>query len=218
MNSNIFQIQEKYLHIVTELEEAEGELTPELIAKLDISAEERDNKLAAYIAVIKQKQADTKLAKDEIKRLTAIGKRNDKTIERLKNVMLVALETFELRGKKGNVSHTVNGHTLFGRDGVAVNETEADLAYDDIMKYQEYLLFNVTNKFNSNQVKLISGLFAEENENYTDVTTKYSIVKDKFKAAMEDAELEPDETIREEKIEFLEKLAKVVTTTSLIIR
>ena len=219
MNSNIYQIEQEYLEIMNLLEEAEGELTPELSERLLINEKDRDRKIGAYIAVIKQKNADIALAQDEIKRYNQIIEREEKIIKRLKNTILAALELFELRGKSGNVSHKVDGHSMFGRDFSSVVEANpGGLPFDGEELYADYLNFTINTKFSNKQIDMIRKLFSEEDENYTIIDAKHSIKKNEFKEAIEDAANIPDDDEREEREEFLHGLGTVDTHTTLIIR
>lgn len=87
MTKNIYQIKEDYLSILEEISTAEGELTPELEAKLTINEQELKEKSVNYACYIKKLEADNDIIKAEIERLKGLQSSNNSKIERLeKNV------------------------------------------------------------------------------------------------------------------------------------
>jgi len=94
MKNTLYDIKKEYLELVTEIEELEGELTPELEYKLKINQNELQTKAIAYHSVILSKEAFNTTIDNEIKRLQAIKKQNNNVIERLKNSLVTAIELF----------------------------------------------------------------------------------------------------------------------------
>ena len=90
----LHSIKQDYLDLISEVEELEGELTPETEYKLKINQSELQSKAIAYHSVILSKEAFTSTIDNEIKRLQALKKRNNNLIDRLKNSLLSAVETF----------------------------------------------------------------------------------------------------------------------------
>ena len=66
---NIFEIEQDLLSIFDEIEENEGELTPELEEKLAITQENFKNKVESYINLIKIKDGEINTISEEINRL-----------------------------------------------------------------------------------------------------------------------------------------------------
>ena len=99
---NIWQIQQELLDIFNELEENGGELTPELEDKLNITQSEFKNKIENYLYVIKKTESDINACDVEAKRLTALKKSKQNTVDRLKSVMAKAIEQFGDENKNGN--------------------------------------------------------------------------------------------------------------------
>ena len=99
---NIWQIQQDLLDIFNELEENGGELTPELEDKLNITQSEFKNKIENYLYVIKKTESDINACDAEAKRLTALKKSKQNTIDRIKSVMAKAIEQFGDENKNGN--------------------------------------------------------------------------------------------------------------------
>jgi len=90
----LFDIKNEYLDIINQVEEMEGEITPELSEQLAINEEQLQTKSIGYVAVIRQREALNELVSNEIKRLQAIKKRNDTLIDNLENRLLDAVKTF----------------------------------------------------------------------------------------------------------------------------
>ena len=79
---------------MSEIENAEGEVTEENLELLKINEGERDGKSIAYLSVIKNKESENTLIDEEIKRLQSIKKTNNNTITRLKDNLLDAVNLF----------------------------------------------------------------------------------------------------------------------------
>jgi len=94
MKQSLYNIIEEQRYTLSEIEEMEGELTPELEEKLIITAQQLESKSIAYLEVIKTKDAFNLQIKEEIKRLQAMEKRNDNLVSRLKDNLLIAVKTF----------------------------------------------------------------------------------------------------------------------------
>ena len=90
----LYQINNDYYDLISQIELAEGELTPELESALEINKNELEIKSIAYVEVIKQRESFNTRIDDEIKRLQALKKQNDNLIQRLKNNLLNAVNLF----------------------------------------------------------------------------------------------------------------------------
>ena len=94
MEKSLYIIKEEYLDLISQIEQAEGELTPDLESALTINKAELEVKSIAYVEVIKQRESFNARIDEEIKRLQAIKKSNDNLILRLKNNLLNAVNMF----------------------------------------------------------------------------------------------------------------------------
>ena len=84
--ANIFKISDEFLELLHRIEEEnEGELTEETAAELEIQEDNLLTKAENYISVIKIKEGLVQTVDQEIKRLQAIKKREQKIIEWLSN-------------------------------------------------------------------------------------------------------------------------------------
>ena len=94
MEKSLYQITQEQAELFNQIDELDGELTPELEEALKINSENFEAKARSYIWMIKKLEADNITITDEINRLQRIEKRNDKLIDRLKESMKMALEIF----------------------------------------------------------------------------------------------------------------------------
>ena len=126
--ASIYNIQQELLDIFNQIEENEGEITPELEEKLKISQDEFKDKINSYTCVIRQLENDLNAIKEEKARLDAIKKSKEKTIERLKKVMIEAIQLF------GNTSKTGVKFIDYGTGKVSLRKSESIELNDDKLK------------------------------------------------------------------------------------
>ena len=69
MKETLYSINEEYLNILAQIEENEGELTPELEKALAINEEQHEAKLEAYGHIIANYRAEAEACKAEAERL-----------------------------------------------------------------------------------------------------------------------------------------------------
>lgn len=112
MSKSIFNIQGEYMRLMDELEENGGEITEELGEILIQNEEEFKAKAQSYVAVIKTKEGDLAVVDDEIKRLQARKKRIVNTTEKLKSILLDALQLYGIADKKGVIRYSVGTFDL----------------------------------------------------------------------------------------------------------
>ena len=91
---NVFDIITQYDSLMSQVEDGEGEITPELAAQLEITEKELAQKVRAYYFVIKTKEAEINLAKNEQERLDGVRKTKENVIKRLKSYVNLAVEAF----------------------------------------------------------------------------------------------------------------------------
>jgi hypothetical protein len=90
--SNIFQIQQEYLYLITEIEENEGMLTPEIEESLLSNEADFNNKVENYVKIIHHWEGEVDTIKKEIERLTKLKKTKEASIESLENNLSAALK------------------------------------------------------------------------------------------------------------------------------
>jgi hypothetical protein len=94
MKNTLYDIKKEYLELIQEVEEMEGELTPETEYRLNINQNELQNKAIAYHSYILSKDSFNMQIDSEIKRLQALKKKNNNLIENLKSRLIGAIQTF----------------------------------------------------------------------------------------------------------------------------
>jgi hypothetical protein len=90
----LYKIQNNYSHLMAVIEEAEGEITPEIENQLAINEKELQEKSIAYLEIIKQKERFVADIDAEIKRLQALKKQNSNLVSFLKDRLLNAVNLF----------------------------------------------------------------------------------------------------------------------------
>lgn len=99
--ANIYQISQELLSIFDIIEENGGELTPELEEALTLTQESFNNKIKDYTNVVKMIQADIMDIKVEKARLNELQKSKEKTIDKLKSIIIKAINDFGTANKSG---------------------------------------------------------------------------------------------------------------------
>ena len=150
---NIWQIQQELLDIFNELEENGGELTPELEDKLNITQSEFKNKIENYLYVIKKTESDINACDAEAKRLTALKKSKQNTVDRIKSVMAKAIEQFGDENKNGNkfIDLGTAKITVRTSDKVIVNDDFAEHLVNSTFDEVRSMVF--TKELQSNDLK-----------------------------------------------------------------
>ena len=150
---NIWQIQQELLDIFNELEENGGDLTPELEDKLNITQSEFKNKIENYLYVIKKTESDINACDAEAKRLTALKKSKQNTVDRIKSVMAKAIEQFGDENKNGNkfIDLGTAKITVRTSDKVIVNDDFAENLVNSTFDEVRSMVF--TKELQSNDLK-----------------------------------------------------------------
>lgn len=126
--ASIYNIQQDLLEIFDQIEANDGEITPELEEQLRISQDEFEDKIRSYTGVIHQLECDLGAIKDEKARLDSIKKSKEKTIERLKQIILEAIQMF------GDTSKSGTKFIDYGTGKVSLRKSESVELDDDKLK------------------------------------------------------------------------------------
>ena len=94
MKKTLYNITEDALTIYEDLETNGGELTPEIEEALTINKGELESKGIAYLEIIGQTKSYISRVDEEIKRLQAIKKRNNKLVDNLNGRLFDAQQIF----------------------------------------------------------------------------------------------------------------------------
>jgi hypothetical protein len=93
---SMYEISNEAMDIVSALEENEGELNPAIESALRINQNELQEKAINYAYAIKTVSNDVDAISEEIKRLQALKKAKDNTIQRLKDTVVNAMQIYGL--------------------------------------------------------------------------------------------------------------------------
>ena len=159
MEKSLYQITADQLELFNQIDEMEGELTPELEEALKINADNFESKARGYIWMIKKLEADNITINEELNRLERIEKRNNKMIDRLKENMKFAIEIF-------GESQKVDTFTLSLRKSKSVEIIDADVIPES------FRVIKTTETINKTEIKkaiesglIVPGATIKENNN-----------------------------------------------------
>ena len=159
MEKSLYQITADQLELFNQIDEMEGELTPELEETLKINADNFQEKARGYIWHIKKLESDNITINEELNRLERIEKRNNKMIDRLKENMKFAIEIF-------GESQKVDTFTLSLRKSKSVEIIDADVIPES------FRVIKTTETINKTEIKkaiesglIVPGATIKENNN-----------------------------------------------------
>ena len=99
--ASLWQLTQEELSFISLMEENGGEVTDEVMEDLAIRRENFSHKAEAYAKFILKLESESDQAAAELKRIQAIKKAKDKTVERLRENLLAALMLFGQEDSKG---------------------------------------------------------------------------------------------------------------------
>jgi|WetSurMetagenome_2_1015567.scaffolds.fasta_scaffold104931_1 hypothetical protein len=129
--SNIFQIQQDYFEILSQLEDNEGIFSPELEEALRSNEEDFNYKVENCVKMIHHWEGELMGIEAEIERLTKLKKRKDNAIDALKNNISYSLQSRNI-GKL-----TVGTHNLSFRTSKALIVGNPDNVPDEFITTKE---------------------------------------------------------------------------------
>jgi translation initiation factor 2B subunit (eIF-2B alpha/beta/delta family) len=91
---SMYQIRGEHLGLLKEIEESDGELTPEMEQALKLTADEFESKAISYGFVVKSFEDVEEMLDKEIKRLTALKQKAAKRAEKFKDTLDKAMKEF----------------------------------------------------------------------------------------------------------------------------
>lgn len=140
MSKSIFIIGEEYARIEALLYESGGEITDELELALAINHNDLERKGEGYVSLIRKNEADIDIIDSEIKRLTALKKVRVNLIDRLKERVRLAMETYEIK----KIDLGTGSITLCEREGVEI--------IDDSLIPQKFITLVQTEKLHKDAI------------------------------------------------------------------
>lgn len=100
---NLYQIEQDLLELYTQIEENNGEITPEIEERLKITQENFTNKLENYTRFVKVLEGDVALMDSEIERINKLKQTRQNLVNRLELSMLNALKLFGNKDPKKDI-------------------------------------------------------------------------------------------------------------------
>ena len=101
MAKSIFEIDRELYSLYDEIEEAGGEITPEIEEKLELNGQEMTNKVKSITNYINKLKADLLAIKSETDRLAKLKKSKENIIAGLTKLVLFAINKYGTEDKKG---------------------------------------------------------------------------------------------------------------------
>ena len=129
--ASLWQLTQEELSFINLMEENGGEVTDELLEELAIRRDNFSHKAEAYAKFILKLESESEQAADEIKRIQAIKKSKDKTVDRLKETLLAALMLFGQEDSKGVRRYETPLAKLSTRKSVSVEILDDKIIPDD---------------------------------------------------------------------------------------
>ena len=175
---NLWQIEQELLSIFDELENNGGELTEDLENRLYISQEDFNDKIEGYTNYIKSLNNDIDCIKIEQKRLKDLADKKAKTIDRLKQVVIDAIEPFGDTKKSGvkYLDYGTGSVSVRKSESVEVNTDVVDRVCDTLTSIVEFAKqtnqLDVSTQIDKNDIIRIT------NQSNTDYMSYNHITKD----------------------------------------
>jgi len=179
---NIFNLSEEYLQLMSEIEELEGEITPEVAERLVINANNVHNKLRNYRYVILMMNGDINIIDDEIERLSKLKKSKTNAVNRLKQVMLDAVLLFGNDGKSGNKKMDFPDFKLW-----TTNRKSVFFFNEETFNNKEYLRYTIGDNLNVEQVEKIKTLLKADMVELEKINSSINktLIKEELEAGVE---------------------------------
>ena len=157
----LYDINENYAAIIAAVEEAEGELTPELEEQLAANGEDFREKIENYLMAVRNYAADVEAFKAEAVAFSAKAKRAAATVDRLKQTVTAAMQ---LRGMDKE---------RFGNFTASLRRSERVTVDDDLIQQLPDKFKRV--KYEADKTALKEALKAGEEVEGAQLTTNYSL-------------------------------------------
>lgn len=127
MSKSLFDIQDEYFRLMSEIEENEGVLDEATEESLKINREELEDKLRAYKNIIAINKSNETVLKDEIERLSKRKKVISNLTDRLKVRVTDALHIFTEANDKGTHKLTYPDFTVYTKDSESITYNQEEL-------------------------------------------------------------------------------------------
>lgn len=190
MAKSIFEIDKELYALYDEIEEAGGEITPEIEEKLELNGQEMTNKAKSITNYINKLKADLLAIKSETDRLAKLKKSKENIIAGLTKLVLFAINKYGTEDKKGKKWFDWGT----GRVGIR-KSTSVELDDKKIDNLVDVLKTTVVNGIYANTLHQFSGI---DSQSLLD-------------AAIHNAQIEGDITNSEVEVEDMDDIIVNVT-------
>ena len=135
MEKSIFNIDRELYTLYDEIEEAGGEITPEMEKRLELNSQEMINKVKNITNYINKLKADILAIKSETDRLAKLKKSKENTIKGLTNLVLFAIKKYGKEDKSGKkwIDWGTGKVTIRKSETIEVNSKKLE-AINDMLK------------------------------------------------------------------------------------
>lgn len=135
MAKSIFEIDKELYALYDEIEEADGEITPEIEEKLELNGQEMTNKVKSITNYINKLKADILAIKSETDRLTKLKKSKENTIKGLTKLVIFAIKNYGKEDKSGKkwIDWGTGKVTIRKSETIEVNSKKLE-AINDMLK------------------------------------------------------------------------------------
>lgn len=176
--ANIYELSQELIQLFDYIEDNDGELTPEIEEKLTIAEDNLKDKIKSYSQVVKILQADILAIKAEKDRLNDLQKRKEATIDRLKSILLEAVNRFGSETKAGGkfIDFGIGKVSVRNSKVVEVDENDVNSFVNHyIAGLQWYNMQNQLNKdiINPDELLRYANQFKDDDDDIRDL--KYSM-------------------------------------------
>ena len=178
--ANIYNIQQELFDIFSQIEDNDGELTPELEQALTIKEEEFKDKVKDYISVIKQLELDLVGIKEEKSRLDNLKKSKEKTIERLKQVIVEAVKLFGDTSKTGTkfLDYSTGKVSIRKSESIELDDEGLNNFVNRFINYFKFIHYSNTfdqTDFNIEEITNYCNNISEDDYNEENAITNFNI-------------------------------------------
>lgn len=188
MDYKLFKISQDRLNTLNEIEENEGELTPELEIKLKITEDRLEEQVIEMNNIINFIQSGLDAAEKEMFRIIEYKKRKEKLLYNIKHNLLQALLLFGQEDKKGVKRLQFSGLELSTRKSSSIEILNANLIPDKYKKVDVSIKNLTLNQLES--LKTIDCSAFETQEERDTINYILNQIEEKIKISK--TELKPD--------------------------
>lgn len=174
---NIFEIEKSILDTINQIEENEGEITPEIEEQLVINDTNFKNKIEGYVNVIKMLGNDVDAIDNETKRLANLKKVKNNTINKLKLIVTYAINNFGETSKSGAKFVDYGTGKVSVRKSISVKEDEEAIDTIGNVFFETVYALNANNQLYVNDRLDVQTLLNEINYKL-DLLNKEPITED----------------------------------------